>query len=1028
MSGIKVSGQIKRDSGYCCVRCTNTISRWYETALQVTVLSARALHKSRNGTPLSVSGSLSKTGLLLLSVFLMMVVFGSPAAADPPVIFSVTLNTTAPHAGDPILVTVYADDVTSVVADSTPLIYDNDDIWNGTITAIVGTHVVNISATKDGQDLTFNATQSYTAISDHYLNWTDMGIVYTAPAGSAYYPSVIYSADGFGTGAAYSMWYSDGEGSVFRTMSTDGATWGLPVTMTGIPDAHHVQVIYSSDGFNDAPTAKYRIWYWNQSAHLYSISSMATAYSTDGVNWTGVAPLTQNPAAPLVTGSNNNYDWHRGSYGPVSVFYNRSAPNAGVNPWAYAYTMYFDGTNGGWEQTGLAYSSDGIYWTAVSQDPVLGKSPVPAWDSEDTVYGTVYADAAGYHYWYSGGPSTPYNGIGYAFSANGIDWTKDKDPIFTVADGFTYRDKRTYTPSVIDKGYGNLMMYYSAAGSSGGSVKKIGLAVLPPSDKIPPTVSSTNPANSAAGVVINIKPAATFSEEMDPLTITTSTFTLTGPNATPVGGSVTCTGFTATFAPAANLTPETVYTATITTGAGDLAGNKLAGAYVWNFTTGNAIAPAPPVAGLTADKTEGLAPFSTRFWDNSTGIRTAWLWDFGDGNTSTVQNPSYTYNATGTYTVSLTASNSGGSNMTTRSGYITVSAPVITTSTFSLPSISTSIVGNTQNVTITSANATISGNVVNVTGTGTTWNHIEITLTDAPVFDGTNLTGNVSSVQAVTNEVTVPIPSLGNPNVSLSLELAQIPGSGASITSTISSDPTATEQSSFTLAATNSGNQITAVAYTVAFGKTGIDNAADGGIIRNATITMTVSPDWVVAYGGTGRIVIMHRSDDGTTTLLQTQFSGTDISGNYIFTAISPTGLSTFVLAAISPVPASATNGGTSIQQDSGSDSCYGGGISSGTSARQQQADEAAPAKVPDAPEAPESRQQPQLAPLERETPATGPQAGEGLAGNLSEHTALPPGLNKLPLAALIVSGIVIIGISIVIYLKMRKRRLDPLR
>src|SRR5207249_4956488 len=70
-----------------------------------------------------------------------------------------------------------------------------------------------------------------------------------------------------------------------------------------------------------------------------------------------------------------------------------------------------------------------------------------------------------------------------------------------------------------------------------------------------------------------------------PLTITTVTFTLRQ-GTTPVTGTVTYAGVTATFNPLNTLAPNTIYTATITTGARDLAGNALISDFVWSFTTG----------------------------------------------------------------------------------------------------------------------------------------------------------------------------------------------------------------------------------------------------------------------------------------------------------------------------------------------------------------------------------------------------------------------------------------------------------
>ena len=103
-----------------------------------------------------------------------------------------------------------------------------------------------------------------------------------------------------------------------------------------------------------------------------------------------------------------------------------------------------------------------------------------------------------------------------------------------------------------------------------------------------PTVSSTDPVDAATGVAINRKVAATFSEEMDPLTITTATFEVTGPGTTPVTGTVAyaLVGNVATFTPGSDLAPNTTFTATITTGAEDLADNTLASDFTWTFTTG----------------------------------------------------------------------------------------------------------------------------------------------------------------------------------------------------------------------------------------------------------------------------------------------------------------------------------------------------------------------------------------------------------------------------------------------------------
>ncbi len=117
-----------------------------------------------------------------------------------------------------------------------------------------------------------------------------------------------------------------------------------------------------------------------------------------------------------------------------------------------------------------------------------------------------------------------------------------------------------------------------AAGNTGTATDTIVL------DTAAPTVSSTSPADADTDVAVNTAVTATFSKAMDESTITTSSFTLAG---SAVSGAVTYNSGTktATFTPSANLTVSTTYTATLSTAIKDDAGNPLAEAEVWSFTT-----------------------------------------------------------------------------------------------------------------------------------------------------------------------------------------------------------------------------------------------------------------------------------------------------------------------------------------------------------------------------------------------------------------------------------------------------------
>ena len=103
-------------------------------------------------------------------------------------------------------------------------------------------------------------------------------------------------------------------------------------------------------------------------------------------------------------------------------------------------------------------------------------------------------------------------------------------------------------------------------------------------DTKPPTVLSTDPLNNALGIDRNKVIAITFSEAIDPSTISTSTFTLKQGTIS-VAGSVSYSGTTATFTPTNILVAGAVYTATVTNSVKDIAGNALASNNTWSFTT-----------------------------------------------------------------------------------------------------------------------------------------------------------------------------------------------------------------------------------------------------------------------------------------------------------------------------------------------------------------------------------------------------------------------------------------------------------
>jgi len=113
-------------------------------------------------------------------------------------------------------------------------------------------------------------------------------------------------------------------------------------------------------------------------------------------------------------------------------------------------------------------------------------------------------------------------------------------------------------------------------------------------DTTPPTVTGVTPANGATGVSRATAVTAAFSEAIDAATLTTSSFALRNPANAVVTAAVSYNAGTrvATLTPAAALAAGTTYTATIAGGSAgvkDVAGNALAGNFVWSFTTTSTI-------------------------------------------------------------------------------------------------------------------------------------------------------------------------------------------------------------------------------------------------------------------------------------------------------------------------------------------------------------------------------------------------------------------------------------------------------
>ena len=194
-------------------------------------------------------------------------------------------------------------------------------------------------------------------------------------------------------------------------------------------------------------------------------------------------------------------------------------------------------------------------------------------------------------------PNGRYAGDGSYFAAAG----RDNAPLHALQNGAS-GGNGVYV-------YGSSPAFPSSSYNSSNYWVDVVFTTSAPGDTTPPTVTTTSPLGGATGVSTTAAITATFSEAIDPATISSSSFTLNGP-----GGAVAATvsynasTFVATLTPSAALSGSSSYTATISTAVKDLAGNALATAKVWSFTTGVVDTTPPTVtASVPANGATGVS-------------------------------------------------------------------------------------------------------------------------------------------------------------------------------------------------------------------------------------------------------------------------------------------------------------------------------------------------------------------------------------------------------------------------------------
>lgn len=267
-------------------------------------------------------------------------------------------------------------------------------------------------------------------------------------------------------GTTYKMWYTCGginypADTLLRSRlcfaeSTDGINWNkyagnpiLDVSYTGGWDSLGVETA-SVIIDNLAPSAeRYKMWYAGQYFNSYRYD-IGYATSPDGYTW------TKHSSPVLSVGS--SAEWDNGFLEGPSVIKDGNT----YKMWYCGYDAIPDG-NGtdGHANIGYATSLDGINWVKDASNPIF-TTGVNSWDSVYVQDPHVIKENGMYYMWYGGNNVETYGQkVGYAWSSDGINWTKyAANPVLSNGSPGEWDSNTASFPSVLNDN-GIYKMWYT---------------------------------------------------------------------------------------------------------------------------------------------------------------------------------------------------------------------------------------------------------------------------------------------------------------------------------------------------------------------------------------------------------------------------------------------------------------------------------------------------------------------------------------------------------------------------------------
>jgi hypothetical protein len=533
-------------------------------------------------TPIGATFSMAmKTATITASTF---TVTGPGGAVAGSVTYSGLTATFVPSAAL-AYATTYTGTITTgaVGANGTPLMANY--VWTFTTVAppptVISTVPAN-AATGVPISQVLSATFSM-AMSPATLN--AMTFTVTGPGGAAVTGAVTYSGVTAtfapSTVLAYSTLYTatitTGATNLAGTSLAASYVWTFTTTA---PPPFVVVSTVPANGATGVPISQILSATFNEAINCATLTSPATAFTVTGPGLTPVAGTTACAGAVATFTPSNSL--------AVNTLY-----TASINTGAKSLTGTALAANYVWTFRTIPVPAPP---TVISTVPANGATGVPINQALSATFSAAMTPASvnSTTFTLTGPGAVTVTGV-VTYVAAGSVATLTPTSSLTPSTAYT----ATITTGAMDLGGTALASNYSWSFTTGAA-----------SSGTPPTVVSTIPLAGATEVPLNQIVSATFSTAMDPATISSATFTLTGPGTTAVSGLVAyaSVGNTVTFTPQANLAPSTLYTATITTGAKNLAGIALANNDVWTFTTGTSLATTAPeiVSTVPANAATGV--------------------------------------------------------------------------------------------------------------------------------------------------------------------------------------------------------------------------------------------------------------------------------------------------------------------------------------------------------------------------------------------------------------------------------------